>query len=362
MPKQINEQRDPVVTGSLQVWRFMDYAIIRQKAAAFAAVFSKLSPEAQQNYIDVQTLNFTHNTVAIEGNRATVLDAELLLKYQTVPQNIRLKDLLDIVAQHNAVDLLFKFHQEQMDVDQDVICAFHQALLYPAKYAGIYRTENAFVTNVKTSVTPGHLVYAEMRNFEQCIKEHAFADPIEKASFVHCRFVKIHPFSDGNGRTARLIMNLSLLNDGLPLVDIDVKNREAYMKAIQPYAEQGDLEPFRQFLAETLMAQMDRFLEQAESNHLPIDAAALKGVYFMAAADAEIRAHFDAVMHTVEGARFVAQLQAWAVPNTINPLTLPEVDLAQIRIYRNFNDLMLNKELKFAETAGSEQVKPNRHF
>lgn len=82
----------------------------------------------------------------------------------------------------------------------------------------------------------------------------------------------------------------------------------------------------------------------------------------MAAADAEIRAHFDAVMHTVEGARFVAQLQAWAVPNTINPLTLPEMDLAQIRIYRNFNDLLVNKELKFAETSGSEQVKPNRHF
>lgn len=288
----------------------MDWMLIKQKAEEFNEVFNKLSPEAQQNYIEVKTLNFTHNTIAIEGNRSTLLDTELLLKYDTVPKNIRLRDLIDIIAQNKAVELLFTYHRDHKEIDQDVICAFHQQLLYPAQFAGIYRTENVYVTNTKSAVTPGYLGYPEMKEFERQIKENAFADPIDKASFIHCQFVKIHPFMDGNGRTARLIMNLSLMNDGLPLIDIDMNERSNYMDAIQPYANHGDLEPFKHYLGSTIIAQIDAFLEQTKTNDLPIEVAAYKGVYFLAPANLEVKAQLGQLMQALDGVKFVSKFQA----------------------------------------------------
>ena len=56
--------------------------------------------------------------------------------------------------------------------------------------------------------------------------------PLELASEFHYRFVIIHPFSDGNGRMARLLMNFILDRSGYPMIDISVKNREKYLDAL----------------------------------------------------------------------------------------------------------------------------------
>jgi len=78
--------------------------------------------------------------------------------------------------------------------------------------------------------------------------------PVELAAWFHNRFVQIHPFSDGNGRAARLAMNWILMKKRFPPVIISVRNKEEYYDAIEAF-DSGDPKPFAVFLAKQLLEQ-----------------------------------------------------------------------------------------------------------
>jgi Fic family protein len=87
----------------------------------------------------------------------------------------------------------------------------------------------------------------------------AAADPA--ASFdAHYRLMAIHPFADGNGRTARLLMNLVLLRQGYPPVAVRPEDRKSYLDALEHASVQDDLKPFQIFMHQRLDATLDEYL------------------------------------------------------------------------------------------------------
>ena len=92
----------------------------------------------------------------------------------------------------------------------------------------------------------------------------ARAGPTPATAFeAHWRLVAIHPFADGNGRTARLLMNLILLRAGYPPVVIDPEQRPDYVDALETRRMSGDAEAYRRFMAVRLSASLDHHLEIA---------------------------------------------------------------------------------------------------
>ena len=83
--------------------------------------------------------------------------------------------------------------------------------------------------------------------------------PVEFAALAHYRLVYIHPFTDGNGRTARLLMNLILMSAGFPPVIIKVTERHEYYACLQD-ANRGDIRPFIRFIARCAERTIDEFL------------------------------------------------------------------------------------------------------
>jgi len=86
-------------------------------------------------------------------------------------------------------------------------------------------------------------------------------NPVLKSALAHLHFVSIHPFSDGNGRTARLLMNLILLQNGYPLTIIKKEDRVEYIQAIEIYQEDGNEEVFCQFIAKKVDESFERYFE-----------------------------------------------------------------------------------------------------
>jgi len=90
--------------------------------------------------------------------------------------------------------------------------------------------------------------------------------PIPAASFeAHFRLVAIHPFADGNGRTARLLMNLLLLRGGYPPLAVRPEDRGAYLDALEHASLRDDLKPFQTFLHQRLDATLGEHLSALEA-------------------------------------------------------------------------------------------------
>lgn len=83
--------------------------------------------------------------------------------------------------------------------------------------------------------------------------------PIERASIIHVEFVGIHPFIDGNGRTARLLLNFELMKSGYPPIVIQKENRSEYYTALDPHISK-DNTMFVSLVAEILERTFDLYL------------------------------------------------------------------------------------------------------
>ncbi|GAB6030855.1 hypothetical protein CHUAL_007692 [Chamberlinius hualienensis] len=125
--------------------------------------------------------------------------------------------------------------------------------------AGCLRSTNVFVGN-HVPPPPDELLdllteFIEWMNSEEALSLH----PVRLSALVHYKFVHIHPFIDGNGRTSRLLMNLVLMTTGYPPVIIRKQDRLQYYQHLQT-ANEGDVRPFIRFIAQCTEKTLDAYL------------------------------------------------------------------------------------------------------
>ena len=113
-------------------------------------------------------------------------------------------------------------------------------------------------------------MYIQIKSFFADLPYKANLPPIELAAWTHAEFVRIHPFKDGNGRAARMIMNYQLLLLGCLPVSVPKEERLHYFEALEAYATGGDIQPFAAFVAELEEKELDGMIEliqQARENN-----------------------------------------------------------------------------------------------
>jgi Fic family protein len=102
------------------------------------------------------------------------------------------------------------------------------------RIAGQYKTHQNSVRGSHFETTPPMLVIPDMKNyFKEYAKLKKELHPLELAAWAHWKLVRIHPFQDGNGRTARIIMNYVLHKNGYAMIDIKTKEKQQYFNALE---------------------------------------------------------------------------------------------------------------------------------
>ena len=140
------------------------------------------------------------------------------------------------------------------DIEESDICKLHE--LFYARInkaaAGAYRTHECIITGSQYPVTAPKEIPTAMHDMDLWVKtDRAKYHPVEFAAQLHKRFVFIHPFEDGNGRVARLIMNLALLQDGYMLSIVPPILRLEYIRLLE--LAHTDDRPFTVFMAERVL-------------------------------------------------------------------------------------------------------------
>ena len=166
--------------------------------------------EQIKNYYRVG-LTWTSN--ALEGNSLTESETKVLLEDGLTVGGKPLRDVFEAVDHAKAYDFMFSVFQD-CRIDEQVALKMHE-LFYQniePEYAGRYRDIRVIITGSQYPAATPEKIPREMGQlFEWVQKEREKYHPVEFAAQLHKRFVFIHPFKDGNGRVARLLMNLALI-------------------------------------------------------------------------------------------------------------------------------------------------------
>jgi len=186
-------------------------------------------------------LDWTYNSNAIEGNTLTLKETKVVLEGITIGGK-SMREHFEAINHKEAIDYVEDIIHQKEPLSERVIRSVHQLVLknIDDDNAGRYRQENVVIAGAEHT-PPDHLHVPQLMN-ELLDWYHGFSGhPIERAARLHSDFVKIHPFVDGNGRTARLLMNLDLMSSGYLPVVIKAVDRLLYYEALdKAHTEQGD--------------------------------------------------------------------------------------------------------------------------
>lgn len=218
-----------------------------------------LPEEAVRNLREEIRLQHTFHSNAIEGNTLTLQETKLVLEEGITVGGKPLKDCLEARNTAKAFDLIEEMVKGRQGIAHETIQLVHEALTKGIlETPGKYRTQNVRIAGA-TKLPPDFSKI--IRAIDELIDRvsRGKTHPIETAAFLHHKFVEIHPFLDGNGRTVRLLTNLYLMRNHYPPVVLRKEDKAKYYKYLKE-ADIGNLKPFADFIAKAVDEALTHYL------------------------------------------------------------------------------------------------------
>lgn len=234
---------------------------VAEKAAELRRLRAR-APDGLSNFEHVQDLELTYSSNAIEGNALTATETMLVIEKGITVGGKPLKDHLEAIDHFEALRYARSLAQQAAPLTESDIRNLHRLVMLRSapEIAGRYADQGRFVlTDAGRHGFPAPVeVPALMGDFSNWLRT-APATPAT-AFEAHRRLVDIHPFNDGNGRTARLLMNLILIRSGYPAVAVLPEDRAAYLNALQTAQARPGANELEQLLYQRLEATLDECL------------------------------------------------------------------------------------------------------
>lgn len=235
-----------------------------------------LSPQALSNLEHYYNIELTYTSNAIEGNTLSAVETTLVIEKGITVSGKPLKDHLEALDHYDAIRYVREIAKELTPITESDFRNLHRLVMQRSApdIAGQYANLPRYVrteTGRHTFPTPAEIP-ALMRDFADWLR--GALDTPDTAFTAHRWLVGIHPFNDGNGRTARLLMNLILLRGGYPPVAVRPQDRLEYVRGLQREQSGHGDEDFNTFLYRRLDATLSEYLSALEEAQISDEKAA----------------------------------------------------------------------------------------
>ena len=238
------------------------------------------------------TTEYNYNSNHIEGNTLTYGQTELLLLFGKVSGEGDLKDFVDMKASQVGVEMVMEAVRDKgIPLTQNFIRQLHKVLLREdytvyrdlpgggqtsyTVHAGQYKTRpNSVITRYGdrfeyASPEETASLMSDLVDWYNAAEQEGKLSPVELAALFHYRYIRIHPFEDGNGRIARLMVNFILSRHDYPMIVVRSRKKQAYLDALHQadmevgpvpsegaHAELKDIKPFMKYFTELVMTEV----------------------------------------------------------------------------------------------------------
>lgn len=223
-------------------------------------------------------IDFTYNSNKLEGSTLTYGQTIRLLQDFVTPKNAAAGELLDMINHQKILDSVFEYYRSQ-NISEDNIKTLHRDLmkdiaqwgddgLYsPGQYKSFENMTVRSSGKIHSYLVPDDVSKAMselVRQTNELLLNANSRDtvlhPLAIATSFHQQFLNvIHPFSDGNGRIARIFMNLILLKNGYPPIFIKEVNKDEYLRLFE--ISDNDINPMLDFMCDRLIESIVEKLE-----------------------------------------------------------------------------------------------------
>ncbi len=253
---QINTSK-PIVAKGLQ--KTLD-AIDKQKA-----MLSKMRDLDSYRIAQALELEYTFDSNRIEGNTLTLKETDLVINEGITISGKSMREHLEAINHQEAVNFLKHLVENKIVLTESVVLQLHNLILrgIDSANAGKYRTVQVMIKGSQHLPPAPYLVAKQMEDlFIWYNQSKNKMHPVLLAATMSEKFVTIHPFIDGNGRTSRLIMNLILLQHGYVITNIkgDNKSRLNYYNALESVQTNKIEDRYLEFIAGVQLACIDRYV------------------------------------------------------------------------------------------------------
>ncbi|MCX6696538.1 MAG: Fic family protein [Methanoregula sp.] len=226
--------------------------------------FKDLYPDESIRYVESVFIRYVQGTTAIEGNTISPQEAQELLEHDISPAGKKVSEVYEIL---NFVRLREYLKTYDGNVSEKLIRKMHAILMENLmRTPGDYRQIQVGIEKVNYEPPPAILVPDLVKDLISWYRANVKTlHPFELAVLLHTRFELIHPFTDGNGRVGRALMNFILERAGYPTIYLGLSHRKDYLDAINP-ADDGNFSPIITMLYSTYLDQHKEVPDQVMKN------------------------------------------------------------------------------------------------
>lgn len=234
-------------------------------------------------------LDWNYHSNHLEGNTLTYGETKALLLFNITAQGKPLKDHIEVTGHNEAINWVLDMVKGDRPLTENFIRQIHTLLLKkpyevdaitpegkPTKkkvHVGEYKKTPNHVKTVTGEIfrfatpeeTPAKMT--DLLNWYNEKIEDEDVNPILLAAEFHYKFIRIHPFDDGNGRTARIIMNFVLMKYGFPPTIIKTQDKENYFAALR-LADAGNIEAFIHYITQNLVHSLELMIAGAKGENI----------------------------------------------------------------------------------------------
>ncbi len=238
---------------------FKEIKILKEKIDNLRPLSKSELKELQKWY----EVTYTYHSNAIEGNTLTLAETKIVVEDGLTVGGHSVREILEAKNHKEAVGELINIVKRKKDLSENLILKLHKILIrgIDDKNAGKYRKIQVYITGEEKKLPSAFRVPSLMKKLFIWYNNNRNMKVVRLAAEFHYRFVKIHPFIDGNGRIARLLANLILMRAGYPLIIIPIVRRMEYINALKSTTSK---KKFINFFAKIVLENMKDYLRMID--------------------------------------------------------------------------------------------------
>ena len=213
------------------------------------------------------TTELAYTSNAIEGNTLTRKETEMAIEEKITSGAKPINDYLEAINHAKAFEFIKTSAKNNIKIDENYILQIHKIILsgIDDTNAGFYRSVRVRISGSQT-ILPNPLKVPDlMKDFSEWLVKKD-NEMLMKAIEAHYRLVTIHPFIDGNGRTARLLLNSMLLENGYVPIIIRTIDRRRYLSALETYQTKENSEPYYKFMLSAMNRSLKMMIDLLDVN------------------------------------------------------------------------------------------------